>query len=68
MSKKKRIVKPEARQVAIGLFCKLIRPNMWAGFDCRVEAYGEGFHVVRVFRMDGTSFQVGAKFEELELK
>jgi hypothetical protein len=64
----KKKTKPETHRVPIGLFCKLKRPNLWVGFNCRVEGYGDGYHIVRVFKMDDSpSFQAAARFEELEL-
>ncbi len=64
--KKKKTIQPETQQIPVGLFCRLLRPNVWTGHTCRVERYAEGFHVVRVLAVDRPSFEARAKFEELE--
>jgi len=66
MPKKKSNLKPETQRVPVGTFCKILRPNLWAGFDCLVTEYRESCHIVRITRMDGSSFPVPTKFEELK--
>jgi len=66
MSKKKPNPKAETRQIPLGTFCKVKRPNLWQGFHCLIEAHREDCHIIRLTRMDATSFLAAAKLEELE--
>lgn len=64
---KKPVKHYEPQVIPDGRFCKLLRPNLWQGFDAMVEGYENGLYIVRVTRVDSTSFRVLAKLEELKV-
>jgi len=64
---KKKTVKPDTGpKLSIGSFCKIRRPNLWQGFHCLIEAHRDECHIVRLTRVDGTSFLAPVRSGELE--
>lgn len=53
--------------LAPGTCVRMVRPNLWDGCEGVVESKTEDFQIVRVTRMDGTSFQIGALRAELNV-
>lgn len=64
MVKKKTHYEPQVH--SNGSFHKLCRPNLWTPFHCKIEGYENGLYVARVTRVEGSSFQILARLEELE--
>jgi hypothetical protein len=76
MPRKKPTLNPDEPKLPVCTKVKILRPNMWASLAGVVEGYGVeavhipkmvGFHIVRINRFDGTGFQVGARYQELEV-
>lgn len=62
----KRSGKPPLVQVQKGSKVRVLRPNMWAGFEGTVERHTAEFNVVRVPAGKG-SLEIGAQAHELEI-
>jgi len=62
-----RIKRVLLRKLPNGTRVRLLRPNLWAGFEGVVTEAREEFQIVRVTRMEGSSFEIGAHDDEMEV-
>ena len=65
--RRKKVTRVLLRKLPNGTRVRLLRPNLWAGQQGEVIGAGEQWQIVRITRMDGTGFEVGAHEDEMEV-